>query len=114
LHFIRNKLTIKGGIVLELNVLGRGEGKTTKVIERMVKDKSLILIIPFKHMKRSYPRELQYRIYTFDEFKLGKTQWSGTKKIILDEGLLYPRSTIAELYFYLGSNDFEVISYGTE
>jgi hypothetical protein len=35
-------------------------------------------------------------------------------KIILDEGLMYPRFMIAELYYELGRQGMHVLSFGTE
>ncbi|TCJ01144.1 hypothetical protein [Cytobacillus praedii] len=100
--------------MLDTKVMGRGTGKTTKVINLMQEDEGLFLLIPFKHMKRFYPTTLHHRIATGDEFLEGRIEGRRIEKIILDEGFLYNKSMLASLYYWLGFYRYDVVSYGTE
>ncbi|WP_413986482.1 hypothetical protein [Paenibacillus polymyxa] len=94
--------------MIEIRDMERGSGKTTKVIELMNEDLNLILIVPYKKMTNFYPRNLRKRIFTIAE-----TRGIRLNKVILDEGFMYNKKDLAEMYYNFGKNNTDVISYGT-
>ncbi|MEK4427835.1 hypothetical protein MHB54_01100 [Paenibacillus sp. FSL M7-0802] len=94
--------------MIEIHDMERGSGKTTKVIELMNEDLNQILIVPYKKMTKFYPRNLRNRIFTIAE-----TRGIKLNKVILDEGFLYNKKDLAEMYYYFGKYNVDVISYGT-
>jgi hypothetical protein len=99
--------------MIQINNWERGTGKTTKVIEMLENHPDLYCIVPNQTHKNFYPKHLQQRILSGQNFEY-EFRGRKIKKVVLDEGFLYPASFIAKLYYQLGKNDIDVFVYGTE
>jgi cobalamin biosynthesis Co2+ chelatase CbiK len=91
----------------------RGTGKTTKVIELLKEDLKAILVIPIKTMKEFYPKEFHHRILTATDISNGYLHERIVSKVVLDEGFMYDKEKLAHLYYLLGYEHINVLSYGT-
>ena len=103
--------------MLKTNVMNRGEGKTTRVIQMMKEDKKAILVVPVSSMRNTYPEELRSRIETFNTVNTvinGLFRGKRFSKFIIDEGFLANKEKLAHLYYTLGQNHIETIVFGTE
>lgn len=90
----------------------RGSGKTTKVCELLKEDQSLYCIVPLNHFKRNFPEGYEKRIIAVG-MDLENLQGKDIKKVVLDEGFMYKKDTLAKLYYLLGSKGIDVVAYGT-
>ncbi|WP_211749696.1 hypothetical protein [Paenibacillus sp. Marseille-Q4541] len=92
----------------------RASGKKTRVIELLKQDPSLYCIIPNKHMKQFYPKHLHNQIlYGTDIIDRRSFEGKKVARVVLDEGFLYRKNQIAELYYTLGLLKIKTISFGT-
>jgi hypothetical protein len=99
--------------MLETFNQGRVTGKTTKAIELLNEDLEALLIIPTGNMKNIYPKELHNRILSGENVLNGDLRGRRFTKVALDEGFIYHKEKLAHLYYLLGYDRIETISYGT-
>ena len=99
--------------MLEIKIMPRGSGKTTKVIELMNNDGDLFLIIPLLATKGFYPDNLHDRIGSHRNFIDGALRGKRIGKVVLDEGFSGDKESLAKLYYWLGHKRIDVVSYGT-
>jgi hypothetical protein len=104
-----------GKPMLEINLCKRNSGKTTRVIQMMKQDPKILLIIPFIHHKKQYPKNLHHRIISGIQFLNGLADGMTFDKVVLDEGFAHPSYRLAEIYYNLGRfyPQCKVIAYGT-
>lgn len=99
--------------MLKTFVQERQSGKTTKVIGLMENDENLLLIVPNQSMKQFYPKEMEFRIETIESVLNGNLRGRTFNKVVIDEGFLFDKEKLAQLYYYLGRNQIYTIAYGT-
>ena len=99
--------------MIRTNDVPRGSGKTTKIIEKMKADDSLLCIVPVHALKNLYPKELHDRIIVAGMDVLTPLRGKYINSVILDEGFVYRPDIAAQLYYFLGYNNIQVEVYGT-
>ncbi|MFP7256616.1 hypothetical protein [Lactococcus lactis] len=102
--------------MLELHNQYRASGKTSKVIELMEQDESVLCLVPNSTIKRhNFPKELQKRILVGVnlEHLIDELRTMRFTKLFVDE-LSYSKFYLAKLFYELGRNHIQVIVFGTE
>ncbi|MDT2872853.1 hypothetical protein P7H79_05655 [Lactococcus lactis] len=102
--------------MLELHNQYRACGKTSKVIELMEQDESVLCLVPNSTIKRhNFPKELQKRILVGVnlEHLIDELRTMRFTKLFVDE-LSYSKFYLAKLFYELGRNNIQVIVFGTE
>lgn len=100
--------------MIEVFDMARGTGKTTKVIEMLENDPELFCLVPFRNFGDHYPDHLRKRLlFTEDFLRFKSFEGRKVSRIVLDEGFLYKKSKLAELYYTLGQMNIAVFSFGT-
>jgi hypothetical protein len=103
-------------MTLVLNVAERRSGKTTKVIESVLRESDSILLVPNETMKKFYPLEIRKRIYTYSQVMSDYLRGLDFNQITIDEGYVGSKAALAQLYYTLGKffGNKKIVVYGTE
>lgn len=112
--------------MLKTQVMERGSGKTTTIVEKMRKDPNSIVFIHHKETKRIFDNkygDLKYRTYNFCDLgaeRPNKTlellSWFSKKpkcRVFIDEGFIGEPDDLAHLYFALGQYNANVEAFGS-
>lgn len=112
--------------MLKTQVMERGSGKTTTIVEKMRKDPNSIVFIHHKETKRIFDNkygDLKYRTYNFSDLgaeRPNKTlellSWFSKKpkcRVFIDEGFIGEPDDLAHLYFALGQYNANVEAFGS-
>ena len=94
----------------------RRMGKTVSAIEALDNNENAIMLVPnLKHRYAFYPKEINKRIYSTEQFmRFERLEGMKFDTIILDEGLSYSKSQLAKLYYQLGRGGYSIEVYTTD
>lgn len=95
--------------MIKINLMKRGEGKTTKVIGLLKLFPQLTCIVPHTSFKSDFPEEVRNQVLILSESR-GKKMTD----VVLDEGFMYSPSQMAKMYYEFGAKGINVTVFGTE